>query len=199
MRHWGTGEGLHCRFDRGAYPHIDFDDLFTWPEPPRTPTRVGDILQPQSELAEDLRVSGRDRFTISDKLWAGHNKRRELHRTKGNGFGYSLFSHHSEYTNTISARYYKDGSEILIDQSALGKNPRKLTPRECANLQGFPEEFIIDSVSQGQIYKQFGNSVCMNVIHAVSEEMRIHCLPRMIVRRRDTPRDSQAPTGLSAA
>jgi len=158
-------------FDRGAYPHIDFADLFTWPEPPRTPTRVGDILQPQSELVEDLRVSGRDRFTISDKLWAGHKKRRELHRTKGNGFGYSLFSHHSEYTNTISARYYKDGSEILIDQSALGKNPRKLTPRECANLQGFPEEFIIDAVSQGQIYKQFGNSVCMNVIHAVSEQM----------------------------
>ncbi|TOI57133.1 DNA cytosine methyltransferase, partial [Vibrio parahaemolyticus] len=76
-----------------------------------------------------------------------------------------------EYTNTISARYYKDGSEILIDQSELGKNPRKLTPRECARLQGFPENFIVDAVSQGQIYKQFGNSVCMKVIEAVAEQL----------------------------
>ncbi|MBF4444057.1 DNA cytosine methyltransferase, partial [Vibrio anguillarum] len=74
-----------------------------------------------------------------------------------------LYNACSEYTNTISARYYKDGSEILIDQSEVGKNPRKLTPRECARLQGFPEDFIVDVVSQGQIYKQFGNSVCMKV------------------------------------
>ena len=87
------------------------------------------------------------------------------------GFGYSLFNTESEYTNTISARYYKDGSEILIDQSSLGKNPRKLTPRECARLQGFPENFIVNAVSQGQIYKQFGNSVCMNVVSAVAEKM----------------------------
>ncbi len=92
-------------------------------------------------------------------------------RKKGNGFGYSLFNKDSEYTNTISARYYKDGSEILIDQSHLGRNPRKLTPRECARLQGFPDDYIVDAVSQGQIYKQFGNSVCMNVIRAVSEQL----------------------------
>ncbi|MFP6833520.1 MAG: DNA cytosine methyltransferase, partial [Porticoccaceae bacterium] len=76
------------------------------------------------------------------------------------------------YTNTSSARYYKDGSEILIDQSKLNKNPRKLTPRECARLQGFPEEFIVDAVSQGQIYKQFGNSVCINVVEAVAAQMK---------------------------
>ncbi|NQF20583.1 DNA (cytosine-5-)-methyltransferase, partial [Enterobacter hormaechei] len=77
----------------------------------------------------------------------------------------------SIYTNTISARYYKDGSEILIDQSHIGKNPRKLTPRECARLQGFPDNYIVDAVSQGQIYKQFGNSVCMHVIRALSKEI----------------------------
>ncbi|EDZ3576878.1 DNA (cytosine-5-)-methyltransferase, partial [Salmonella enterica] len=93
------------------------------------------------------------------------------HKSKGNGFGYSLFNENSSYVNTISARYYKDGSEILIDQASLGKNPRKLTPRECARLQGFPEEFIVDAVSHGQIYKQFGNSVCVKVIEAVAENM----------------------------
>ncbi|MGR5321157.1 DNA (cytosine-5-)-methyltransferase [Vibrio sp. DNB22_19_1] len=160
-------------FDKDQFPNVDFDKAFSWPEAPKTPTRVGDILQSQIELTEDEARFGKDRFTISDKLWAGHKKRKEGHKSKGNGFGYSLYNHDSEYTNTISARYYKDGSEILIDQSNIGKNPRKLTPRECARLQGFPENFIVDAVSQGQIYKQFGNSVCMNVINAVAEQMVI--------------------------
>ncbi|MEI8596888.1 DNA (cytosine-5-)-methyltransferase [Vibrio sp. M60_M31a] len=158
-------------FNKDEFPDVDFDQLFQWPEPPKTPTRVGDILQTQQELDADKKAQGKDRFTISDKLWEGHQKRKAEHKTKGNGFGYSLFNAESEYTNTISARYYKDGSEILIDQSHLGKNPRKLTPRECANLQGFPPEFNVDAVSQVQIYKQFGNSVCMNVIYAVAEKM----------------------------
>lgn len=128
-------------------------------------------MQTRAELTADEAKHNKDVYTISDKLWAGHKKRKEGHKTKGNGFGYSLYNAESEYTNTISARYYKDGSEILIDQSELGKNPRKLTPRECARLQGFPEEFIVDAVSQGQIYKQFGNSVCMKVIEAVAEQM----------------------------
>ncbi|WP_413491367.1 DNA (cytosine-5-)-methyltransferase [Shewanella baltica] len=153
-------------FDKDYYKNIDFDKSFNWPTPPKSPTRLGDILDDLSQLSES-----EDKFTISDKLWAGHKKRKEEHKNKGNGFGYSLFNHDSEYTSTISARYYKDGSEILIDQSALGKNPRKLTPRECARLQGFPENFIVDAVSQGQIYKQFGNSVCMKVIDAVAEQM----------------------------
>ncbi|EHH1100003.1 DNA (cytosine-5-)-methyltransferase [Vibrio parahaemolyticus] len=158
-------------FNKDEFPNVDFDLLFQWPEPPKKPTRVGDILQTQQELDADKKEQGKDRFTISDKLWEGHQKRKAEHKTKGNGFGYSLFNAESEYTNTISARYYKDGSEILIDQSHLGKNPRKLTPRECANLQGFPPEFNVDAVSQVQIYKQFGNSVCMNVIHAVAKKM----------------------------
>ena len=73
--------------------------------------------------------------------------------------------------NTISARYYKDGSEVLIDQTDIGRRPRMLTPRECARLQGFPNKFIVDAVSHGQIYKQFGNSVCINVISAVAKEI----------------------------
>jgi DNA (cytosine-5)-methyltransferase 1 len=158
-------------FDKNQYPNIDFDKAFCWPEPPKIPTRVGAILQTQKELKDDKERYGRDRFTISDKLWEGHRKRKDGHKTKGNGFGYSLFNADSEYTNTISARYYKDGSEILIDQSHINKNPRKLTPRECARLQGFPESFDVDCVSQNRVYQQFGNSVCMNVIHAVAGEV----------------------------
>jgi len=151
-------------FDKDYYgKNVSFNDVFQWPTPPMTPTKVGDILLDLSNIkSED------DKFTISNKLWAGHQKRKEEHKNKGNGFGYSLFNAESEYANTISARYYKDGSEILIDQSELGKNPRKLTPRECARLQGFPEDYIVDAVSQGQIYKQFGNSVCIKVIEAVA-------------------------------
>ena len=95
-------------------------------------------------------------------------KRKRKHKKKGNGFGFALFNEDSKYTSTISARYYKDGSEALIEQS--GKNPRMLTPRECARLQGFPDDFIIP-VSNAQSYKQFGNSVCIPVIDAVAVAM----------------------------
>ncbi|MDE1486566.1 DNA (cytosine-5-)-methyltransferase [Xenorhabdus bovienii] len=162
-------------FNKDYFDDVDFNKVFRWPSPPCTSTRVGNILQSPEELLRETQKNGRDAYTISDKLWAGHKKRKEEHKTKGNGFGYSLFDDESKYTNTISARYYKDGSEILIDQSTIGKNPRKLTPRECARLQGFPESFIVDAVSQGQIYKQFGNSVCVKVIQAVAEQI-IHTL-----------------------
>ena len=155
-------------FDKDYYgKDADFNELFDWPTPPKTKTRLGKILQTPKQLAKLD-----DRYTISDKLWAGHKKRKAEHLLKGNGFGYSLFNHDSEYVSTISARYYKDGSEVLIDQSDIGRNPRLLTPRECARLQGFPDNFIVDAVSHGQIYKQFGNSVCINVIRAVAESMR---------------------------
>jgi DNA (cytosine-5)-methyltransferase 1 len=131
-----------------------------------TPTCVGDILEDISDLTGE-----NDKFTISDKLWLGHKKRKMMHKQKGNGFGYTLVNKTSKYTNTSSARYYKDGSEILLDQSEYGKNTRKLTPRECARLQGFPENYIIDAVSKVQIYKQFGNSVCMNVINPIAESI----------------------------
>ena len=79
-----------------------------------------------------------------------------------------MFNSKSAYANTISARYYKDGSEILIEQK--GKNPRRLTPREAARLQGFPEEFVIP-VSDTQAYRQFGNSVAVPVVHAIAEQI----------------------------
>ena len=92
-----------------------------------------------------------------------------LGRFDCNGFGYGLFDKNSQYTNTISARYYKDGSEVLISRGK-NKNPRKLTERECARLQGFPDSFKIP-VSTVQAYKQFGNSVPVNVVEAISLRM----------------------------
>jgi DNA (cytosine-5)-methyltransferase 1 len=156
-------------FDKDYYgTDPDFSELFDWPTPSNSATRVGDILEDLTPLSNE-----RDKYTISDKLWTGHQRRKSEHKLKGNGFGYSVVDSDTEYTNTISARYYKDGSEILIDQTALGKNPRKLTSRECARLQGFPENFLVDAVSQGQVYKQFGNSVCVKVVEAVAEQMKL--------------------------
>lgn len=150
-------------FSKDHFGDIDFEEFFKWPEPTLEETSLGDIL----ENSEDLDP----KYTISEKLWAGHQRRKLDHERKGNGFGYSLFNSQSKYANTISARYYKDGSEILIDQSQLGLRPRKLTPRECARLQGFPEEFIVDAVSNGQIYKQFGNSVCVTVVNELAKKI----------------------------
>ena len=132
---------------------------FIFPDALNTATRVGDILEDVVD----------EKYIISDKLYNGHIRRKQEHIEKGNGFGYSVFTEESPYTNTISARYYKDGSEILIDRGQ-GNNPRKLTPRECARLQGFPEKFIIP-VSDTQSYKQFGNSVAVPVVAAVAKSM----------------------------
>ena len=112
------------------------------------------------------------KYTISEKLLKGHERRKVQHLAKGNGFGFSLFNSNDSYTNTLSARYYKDGSEILIDQSKYNKRPRKLTPRECARLQGFPDQFIVNAVSDVQIYKQFGNSVTVPVVEAVAKSIK---------------------------
>ncbi len=133
---------------------------FEFPENTNIPTRLGNILESNPD----------EKYTISDKIWASHQMRKQRNKEKGNGFGYCLFNTESEYTSTISARYYKDGSEILIDQSDKGKNPRKLTPREAARLQGYPDSFKI-VVSDTQAYKQFGNSVPVNMIDAVAKKM----------------------------
>jgi DNA (cytosine-5)-methyltransferase 1 len=119
-------------------------------------------------LGNILETNVDEKYTISDKLWAGHQRRKLEHISKGNGFGYSIFNHESKYTSTISARYYKDGSEILIEQA--NKNPRKLTPREACRLQGFPENFKI-VVSDAQSYKQFGNSVAVPVISHLAKSI----------------------------
>tara|TARA_Y100000768_G_scaffold387212_1_gene377738 strand:+ start:1940 stop:2857 length:918 start_codon:yes stop_codon:yes gene_type:complete len=131
---------------------------FQFPEPPKTKTRVGDIL--------DKKIS--DKYTISDKMWNSAKRRKDFYRQKGYGFGFSLFNKDSLYTSTMSARYYKDGAEIWIDQG--NKNPRKITPNEARRLQGFPSNFIIP-VSDGQAYKQFGNAVPVPVVRAIAEEL----------------------------
>jgi len=149
--------------DRDYYGNKDFNSMFAWPSPTGLPTSVRQILQSHNEVD--------DKYTISQRLLDGHIRRKREHREKGNGFGFSIFTPDQPYTNTISARYYKDGSEILIDQSDLGRRPRKLTPRECARLQGYPEEFIVDAVSDAQAYRQFGNSVSVPVVQAVASRM----------------------------
>ncbi len=140
---------------------LDNDIKFEFPTPTFEKTRVGNILQTSID----------EKYTISDKLWAGHQRRKRENKLKGKGFGYGMVSHESEYTNTISARYYKDGSEILIEQK--GKNPRKLTPREAARLQGFPDNFNIP-VSNTQAYRQFGNSVPVSVVEKLASQMLMH-------------------------
>jgi len=138
-------------------------DRFSFPEPTKIKTRLGDILEKEVD----------QKYTISDTLWAGHQRRKKEHKKKGNGFGFGMFNENSIYTNTISARYYKDGSEILIEQK--GKNPRKLTPLEAARLQGFPDEIVLSArkagVSDTQLYKQFGNAVPVNVVRYIAKNM----------------------------
>ena len=151
-------------FNKDKFSAVNFDDLFKWPEPPKKKTTVGDILIDHKDIDP--------KYTISEKLLEGHERRKVQHVIKGNGFGFSVFKATDEYTNTLSARYYKDGSEILIDQSGYHKRPRKLTPRECARLQGFPEEFVVNAVSDVQIYKQFGNSVTVPVVSAVAKSVK---------------------------
>ena len=106
-----------------------------------------------------------EKYTLSDKLWFYLQNYAAKHREAGNGFGYGI-APLDGVTRTISARYYKDGSEILIEQR--GKNPRRLTPRECARLQGFPDSFKIP-VSDTQAYRQFGNSVVVPLMSDVAK------------------------------
>lgn len=107
------------------------------------------------------------KYTLSDKLWNYLQEYAKKHKAKGNGFGFGL-ANLDGISRTMSARYYKDGAEILIPQ--VGLNPRRLTPRECARLQGFPDSFLIP-VSDNQAYKQFGNSVVTPLIQAVGKNI----------------------------
>jgi DNA (cytosine-5)-methyltransferase 1 len=108
------------------------------------------------------------KFTLSDKLWLYLQGYAKKHKEKGNGFGFGLVNPEG-ISRTISARYYKDGAEILIPQK--DKNPRRLTPLECAALQGYPAGKFKIPVSDNQAYKQFGNSVVMPLIQAVGEQI----------------------------
>jgi len=133
---------------------------FIYPVATREKTRVGSILEENPD----------PKYTISDRLWDGHKRRKISNEINGKGFGFGLVTEDSPYTNTISARYYKDGSEILVGQD--GKNPRKLTPREAARLQGFPDSFKYNK-SEVQAYKQFGNSVSVPVISSLANKIKL--------------------------
>ncbi len=137
----------------GFKPALEFEfPYFTDREP-----KVKDILEPDVP----------DKYTLSDKLWLYLKNYSEKHKAKGNGFGYGLVDFEG-ITRTLSARYYKDGSEILIPQE--NKNPRRLTPRECSRLMGFPENFKIP-VSDNQAYKQFGNAVVPPVVKDIASQV----------------------------
>lgn len=151
---------------------FSWDDL----DLPKIGPRLGSILhksdgtEPRIPWDEDRffdHDSGRvpENFTLTPRLWEYLQNYAAKHKAAGNGFGYGLADAGS-ITRTLSARYYKDGSEILVDQG-VGRIPRRLTPRECARLMGFPDEFRIP-VSNTQAYKQFGNSVVMPVMREVA-------------------------------
>jgi len=133
------------------------DYVFEFPEVIDTQPKLKDIL--------DKKVD--PKYTLSDKLWDYLQRYAQKHREKGNGFGFGLPSHDG-VSRTLSARYHKDGSEILIKQR--NKNPRRLTPRECARLMGFPEDFIIP-VSDTQAYRQFGNSIVVPVVEIIAKKV----------------------------
>jgi len=128
------------------------------------------VIKPKTTCLDDILFKDSDiesRYTLSDKLWAGLQRHAANHKAKGNGFGFGLCTR-SDTARTLSARYYKDGSEILIKQR--NKNPRRLTPRECARLMGFPENFKI-TVSDTRAYKCFGNSVVIPVVERIAKAM----------------------------
>lgn len=143
-------------FDKAIYGE---NFSFSFPTPRQETRKLVDILEPNVG----------DEFTLSDKLWKYLQDYAKKHQAKGNGFGYGLASLNG-ITRTLSARYYKDGSEILIPQTD-NRNPRRLTPRECARLMGYPESFIVDAVSRTQAYRQFGNSVVVPLIHYVAQSL----------------------------
>lgn len=161
---------------------------FDWnaiPLPPKRSRLLGEILHKtdgsepflpwdDNRFFDHSAGKVQDKYTLSPKLWAYLQAYAEKHRAKGNGFGFGLVDANS-VTRTLSARYYKDGSEILLYQGE-GKNPRRLTPRECARLMGFSDDFRIP-VSDTRAYKQFGNSVVVDVMAHTAQLMQRFLVP----------------------
>ena len=143
-------------FDRVRYHG---EEEFNFPEQHEATRTIGEILDPNID----------PKYTLSDKLWKYLQAYAEKHRAKGNGVGYGLVDLNG-ISRTLSARCYKDGSEILIPQGD-DINPRKLSPRECARLMGYPDTYRLDQVSDVQAYRQCGNSVIVPLITAVSEQI----------------------------
>lgn len=171
---------------------FDFEDL----QLPDGEPKLRAILHPEdgSEEPEEpytLAPRGRvnPKYTLTNKLWAYLQAYAAKHRAAGNGFGFGLVDGDA-IARTLSARYYKDGSEILVSRGR-GENPRRLTPRECARLMGFPDSYRIP-VSDTQAYKQFGNSVAVPVIATVARAMRPWILGSPEIAER--PRRARAVT-----
>lgn len=153
---------------------------FSWDalQTPAASPRLRSILHPEdgSESADGTYTFGAraavlDKYTLTVRLWKYLQGYAKKHREKGNGFGFGLVGP-EDAARTLSARYYKDGSEILIKRGGR-RNPRRLTPRECSRLMGFPDTFKIP-VSDTQAYKQFGNSVVVPVMKEVARIMTPH-------------------------
>lgn len=175
-----------------------FGDLVL-PDPLNGP-KLGSILHPEdgTEVIDAPYTRGNigsvsEKYTLTDHLWNYLQQYAEKHRAAGNGFGFGLVGP-GDVARTLSARYYKDGSEILVAQP--GRNPRRLTPRECARLMGFDDpggrEFVIP-VSDTQAYKQFGNSVVVPVVRAVAE----HMLPWLVDQSELAPEQLQRKLALA--
>lgn len=142
-------------FRNDLYPDIGF----SFPEQSKEIKKVIDILEEKVD----------DKYTLTDGLWKYLQDYAAKHKAQGHGFGFGLIDPEKDtITRTLSARYYKDGSEILIKQK--GKNPRRLTPRECARLMGFEDNFKI-VVSDTQAYKQFGNALCVPLVTAIAKQV----------------------------
>jgi DNA (cytosine-5)-methyltransferase 1 len=159
---------------------------FSWPTlaqltAHRLAAKLGDILEEEVP----------PKYTLTDHLWEYLQAYAEKHRLAGNGFGFGLVTE-DDTTRTLSARYYKDGSEILVKQNR--RNPRRLTPRECARLMGFPDSYKIE-VSDLQAYRQFGNSVVVPVVSALAEEL-VSCVRE---NRFGHPEGCQVPLGFNVA
>ena len=156
------------------------DTGFTWNDLslPEDGPKIGSILEPEEAVDK--------KYILTEKLWTYLKNYAAKHKAKGNGFGYGKVGPES-VARTLSARYYKDGSEILVDRGGR-KRPRRLTPLECSRLMGFTDlqgdDFVIP-VSDTQSYKQFGNSVVVPVIHEVARIMKPHILANKELREND--------------
>ena len=132
--------------------------LFEFPDIPKSGPKLGSILEEKVD----------SKYTLSDHLWKYLQDYADKHKAAGNGFGFGIVGPES-VTRTLSARYHKDGSEILVSQGK-SKNPRRLTPKECARLMGYPVDFKIP-VSDTQAYRQFGNSVVVPVVERIARNV----------------------------